>query len=328
MGWSTSEPSGVTWGAAAEGSKTWGAYKLELTVWTGRKTNGGDTFYLKVKATWREGTDGYSSIPAFYWFTTAGSDTDADKEKKYNRPDNANTTQWRYYTGTRNGASDGIGVGLSYTAERSNSTTLKLSPALAPSTYAVTYNGNGGSGTVASQTKTSGQSFTTRANGFSRTGYTFTGWNTAANGTGNAYAANTTYPNFPDNAVTLYAQWTPVTYTVSYNANQGTGAPASQTKTYGVNLTLSNAVPTRNGYSFVNWNTSQDGSGTSYSPGGTYSANAGATLYAQWTQSQVNPNVWVNDNGVHQITKAYANVGGVIKECEVYANVNGEIKRI
>jgi len=105
-----------------------------------------------------------------------------------------------------------------------------------------------------------------------------------------------------------------VTYTISYNANSGTGAPANQTKTYGTNLTLSSTKPTRansnpgsyvvtlnaNGgsvsstslsaarstsYTFKNWNTAANGSGTNYNAGASYTANAAATLYAQWNSS-------------------------------------------
>ena len=48
-------------------------------------------------------------------------------------------------------------------------------------------------------------------------------------------------------------------YTVSFNANGGTGAPSAQTKTYGQTLTLSSTVPTREGYTFLGWATSADG---------------------------------------------------------------------
>ena len=71
------------------------------------------------------------------------------------------------------------------------------------------------------------------------------------------------------------------TYTVSYNANGGSGAPASQTKTYGVNLTLSSTIPTRAGYAFKGWATSSTGA-VAYQAGGTYSANSAVTLYAVW----------------------------------------------
>lgn len=71
------------------------------------------------------------------------------------------------------------------------------------------------------------------------------------------------------------------TYTVSYNANGGSGAPSSQTKTYGVDLTLSSTVPTRAGYAFKGWATSSTGA-VAYQAGGTYSANSAVTLYAVW----------------------------------------------
>lgn len=72
-------------------------------------------------------------------------------------------------------------------------------------------------------------------------------------------------------------------YTIKYNANDGTGAPANQTKWYGDALTLSSTKPTRTGYTFSKWNTNSGGTGTAYSAGGSYTANAAATLYAQWT---------------------------------------------
>ena len=76
-----------------------------------------------------------------------------------------------------------------------------------------------------------------------------------------------------------------VTYTISYNANGGSGAPASQTKTHGVNLTLSSTKPTKSGYTFLGWSTSSSATNASYSAGGTYSTNSNTTLYAVWQLS-------------------------------------------
>lgn len=72
-------------------------------------------------------------------------------------------------------------------------------------------------------------------------------------------------------------------YAVKYNANGGSGAPSNQTKYKDVNLVLSTTKPTRTGYSFKNWNTASNGSGTTYASGGGYTGNAALTLYAQWT---------------------------------------------
>ena len=152
-----------------------------------------------------------------------------------------------------------------------------------------------------------------------RSGYEFLGWSTSSSATTASYTGGSQYT--PTGAVTLYAVWkanpTPVeTYTVSYDPNGGTGAPGSQTKTKGQTLTLSGTRPTRadkkesgytvtlnaNGgsvssssvtaerttsYTFTNWNTQANGSGTAYNAGGSYTADANATLYAQWS-SQTN----------------------------------------
>ena len=90
---------------------------------------------------------------------------------------------------------------------------------------------------------------------------------------------------------TLNAQWTPWKHTVTYNANAGNdasvkGIPTSQSKTANVDITLSSDVPTRNGYTFLGWNTQADGNGTAYAAGATYTHDQDGgtvTLYAQWT---------------------------------------------
>ncbi len=111
---------------------------------------------------------------------------------------------------------------------------------------------------------------------------------------GNAFAAGTKYYLYvwyykeqstyyaSSGNITVTGTGTVKTYTVSYNANGGSGAPDSQTKTYGTALTLSSTKPTRTGYTFQHWNTKSDGSGTSYAAGANYTANAAATLYAKW----------------------------------------------
>ena len=101
-----------------------------------------------------------------------------------------------------------------------------------------------------------------------------------------------------EQSVIYTAQYTqtPITYTVSYDANGGSGAPAGQSKTHGTNLTLSTQVPTLSGYEFTGWNTNANGSGTSYQPGGVYSANADVTLYAQWKASDKTTTLTVTKN--------------------------------
>ena len=93
------------------------------------------------------------------------------------------------------------------------------------------------------------------------------------------YASGASYTN--NASVTLYAVWKANTYIVTYNANGGSGAPANQTKTHGVNLTLSTTKPTRAGYTFQGWATSASGS-IVYASGASYTNNASVTLYAVW----------------------------------------------
>lgn len=160
-------------------------------------------------------------------------------------------------------------------------------PALA--SYKVSYNANGGSGAPSAQTKYYGKTLKLSSTKPTRTGYTFKGWATSASGSV-AYASGANYTT--NAAVTLYAVWQKITYTVSYNANGGTSAPSNQTKTYGVNLTLSSTKPTRasyvdeNGstisYAFKGWATSASSSTVAYKAGATYTANASITLYAVW----------------------------------------------
>ena len=158
-------------------------------------------------------------------------------------------------------------------------------------TYSVTYNANGGSGAPVKQTKTYGQTLKLSSAKPTRSGYTFQGWATTASGSV-AYAAGANYT--ANAAVTLYAVWKVNTYTVSYNANGGSGAPANQTKTHGKALTLSTTKPTRTGYTFVGWSSTKDGN-LEYAAGGSYTKNTNITLFAKW---QINTyTVTYNTNG-------------------------------
>ncbi len=160
-------------------------------------------------------------------------------------------------------------------------------------TYTVTFDANGGTGTMAAETESSPTALT--ANAFTFTGYTFTGWNTAANDSGTAYADGATYPFTA--SVTLYAQWTavPVSYAVTFNANGGSGTMAAETESSPTALTA-NAF-TFTGYTFTGWNTAANDSGTAYADGATYPFTASVTLYAQWTAVPVSYTVTFNANG-------------------------------
>ncbi len=84
-------------------------------------------------------------------------------------------------------------------------------------------------------------------------------------------------------------------YTVYFNANGGSGAPAAQTKYHNQTLTLSSTKPTRSGYIFLGWSTSSTATSATYAAGGPYTANSGATLYAVWAKNTCR--VYFNANG-------------------------------
>jgi uncharacterized repeat protein (TIGR02543 family) len=156
--------------------------------------------------------------------------------------------------------------------------------------HTVTFNANGGSGTMTAQTAGAPTALT--SNAFTRTGYSFSGWNTAANGSGTAYANGATYSFAAD--ITLYAQWTALpSHTVSFYKNGGTGSMSPQTANVPTALKLNTF--TRTGYTFAGWNTQANGSGTAYADGATYAFAADNALYAQWTVH--NHTVTFNANG-------------------------------
>ena len=119
-----------------------------------------------------------------------------------------------------------------------------------------------------------------------KNGYEIIGWNTSNSATTSSWNVNTS------KSISTNSTYYPITklntYTVSYNANGGSGAPASQTKTTNNNLTLSSVKPTRVGYTFQGWGTSSSATTATYQPGGTYSNNKSITLYAVWKINKVN----------------------------------------
>ena len=191
-----------------------------------------------------------------------------------------------------NTAANGLGTsypaGSSYTAI--TGVPLALYAQYAALRWAITYNGNGsGSGTVpAAGTYTTGGAAYTVANNtgsLARSGYTFTGWNTAADGSGTPYPAASSYTTSAN--TTLYAQWSPVTYNLTYNGNGSTGGsvPGVGTYTSGNSpyvVVDNTGTLTRTGYVFTGWNTMVSGLGVPLVPGATYVPTADQTLYAQW----------------------------------------------
>ena len=168
-------------------------------------------------------------------------------------------------------------------------------------TYTVTYHANGGTGTdYTTAPITGGDSHTVLANsnanlGYTRTGYTFTGWNTAANGSGTAYAANDTITNITAN-VDLYAQWEK-NYTLEYYDGD-TKLDGTQTAAYsdsfgGIAITKNDLSSTA-AKTFLGWADEKNATSKQYSKGDTVpkakfdTTTHVAKVYAVWSDKTYN----------------------------------------
>jgi uncharacterized repeat protein (TIGR02543 family) len=156
-------------------------------------------------------------------------------------------------------------------------------------TYTVTYDGNGNTGgnvPTDSTTYLENVTVTVLGNGtLERTGYSFTGWNTLANGTGTNRAATSTFTMSSSN-VTLYAKWSP-TYTITYDGNGNTAGsiPTDSIKYLaGATVTvLGYGSLTKTGYEFMGWNTEANGTGTNRVPGAAFTmGTSDVTIFAKW----------------------------------------------
>ncbi len=109
-----------------------------------------------------------------------------------------------------------------------------------------------------------------------RDGYTFDGWYT-----GKEIGTKITESSTISSNLTLYAHWKKITYNLSYNANGGIGAPATQSGS--TSYTISSTIPTRSGYTFLGWSKSSSATTPEYRAGNTITLTGNTTLYAVWT---------------------------------------------
>ncbi len=158
--------------------------------------------------------------------------------------------------------------------------------------YTIQFDGNtADGGDTAGQSMTYDQAADLTANGYTKTGYTFTGWNTQSDGGGTAYTEGQNVVNLTSvegERVTLYAQWRANSYTIQFDGNTADGGNTpAQTMTYDAAANLTVNGYTKTGYTFAGWNTQSDGGGTAYSDGQnvvnlTAVEGEKVTLYAQW----------------------------------------------
>jgi len=177
-----------------------------------------------------------------------------------------------------------------------NDLRLPIGPFVVQAPLAINFNANGGTGTMQAVTVQPGDSFTIPANTFTRSGHEFTGWNTAANGSGTAFAPEATILDVQVDT-TLFAQWIPVAViqrTITFNANGGTGTMPNGVVADGTDFQIPANAFTRSGYEFAGWNTAANGTGTAFTAGAIISnVTADMTLFAQWSAELVAPGEWL-----------------------------------
>ena len=312
-------PSNTVWGSIVNSKAKLGisvtatsttntSVTLNVQVWLALKYNISDTsnqyYFTYTNDSGSSVTNPNGTSLSLKFGTSSGSGWAESSQKQlgsysltYTRGTSAKTVN---FSSKLNGlASDG------YNVSASTSYSVPAKPS-----YTISYNANGGSGAPASQTKWYGTNLTLSTVKPTRTGYSFSKWNTAANGSGTSYNSGATYS--ANAAATLYAQWTANTYAVTFDANGGSGAPANQTKTYGVDLTLSSTIPTRTNYNFLGWAATSTATTPIYSAGAKYTSNAAITLYAVWELAYIKPRITnftadrCDQNGTASDTGTYA----------------------
>lgn len=186
---------------------------------------------------------------------------------------------------------DGSGAKYAPGARWTANGTLTLYAQWTPGQASLTYDGNGATGGKTDpQNGVTDQKVNVRQNGFTRDGYAFTGWNTQPDGRGQAWAPNAVWTLHGTGV--LYARWRGNQQVLKYYGNGATGGSTAQQegRTGDVIDTRANGF-TRDGYTFVEWNTKPDGTGDHYGKGTNGIAKwtmlpAGNDLYAIW---QANP---------------------------------------
>ena len=195
----------------------------------------------------------------------------------------------RYFdvTGTFGAEYDGSGNPYRYFKGKLSNMTVELSDR---DSYTVKFDANGGEGTMADQKITVNESVALNANVYSRPTYSFSHWNTSADGSGTSYSNEQVVTDLAgkDETITLYAQWTSAPhYYIHFDANSGEGTMEDQEFIYDVPQKLNYGEFTKEGQAFDHWNTKPDGSGVSYRDGGSIINLSSedqdvVTLYAQY----------------------------------------------
>lgn len=194
--------------------------------------------------------------------------------------------------------------------------------------YRIVFSGNGNTGGDTEPITTGVYDNVSFTNGFTKTGYVFNEWNTKSDGKGTSYKLGESYSNIgkSGNIVYLYAQWTPITYTIKFNANGGTGSANDIVATYDMEYELPNETDgfRKEGKILGGWNTKADGSGENYylsKKVKNLATEQGATavLYAKWKDIfEIESGVLKKYNGQEAIVTIPSNVSRIASDAFAY----------
>ena len=201
----------------------------------------------------------------------------------------------------------------------SESTSITLYPKWVENRYSLSFvmDGDGTSPNPINNI-TIGSTISIPATTFTRTGYTMSCWNSLANGTGMSFSGGDLVVDAgiisglygEDSEAQLYSVWTPIRYSVRFDANNGTGnVPETLlNRTIVTGANVPDITLTRIGYSVETWNTSPDGTGTDVNPRANvltvrsitdlFGQNTSITLYPKWVENRYSISFVMDGNGV------------------------------
>lgn len=173
-------------------------------------------------------------------------------------------------------------------------------PSTPKTTYTVTFDANGGNGTIANISVEEGSEITLPENIFTKSSYIFAGWATSADG--NVLYSDKAKISITGN-ITLYAKWTAITYTITYEPNGGTNADGNPTGYTFETETITLLAPSREYFDFGGWYTDSEFSETNKKTEITKGSIGNITLYARWTVAAENAVTAINSlpAGEHKI---------------------------
>ena len=147
----------------------------------------------------------------------------------------------------------------------------------------INFNSNGGSGSMAAQSITVGESENLKLCSFTKNGYTFSGWATTVSGNA-VYTDGASFKAESESEITLCAVWIPNSNSLVFNANGGSGSMSPISVETNQTVALPRVNFTKTGYTFKGWSDSQNGS-VQYTDRQSFkmTSSATVTLYAVWS---------------------------------------------